>query len=106
MYNGYEHWSTDVRKCTAMRVGNQHGAGCGTCIKVCPWNKPYTPFHRAVGWTMRHSGLARRIAIRGDDLLGYGKPHPEERWWYDLEDINGVVQLPGKHTGAHPWADE
>ena len=94
MYNGYERWSTDIRKCTAMRVGNQHGSGCGTCIKVCPWNKPYTPFHRAIGWAMRHSGIARRLAIRGDDLMGYGKAHPEEQWWYDLEDINGVVQLP------------
>ena len=69
-----------------MRVGNQHGSGCGTCIKACPWNKPYTPFHRAVGWTMRHSGLARSLAIRGDDLMGYGKPHPEEQWWLDLEE--------------------
>src|SRR5208283_4754900 len=49
MFNGYEKWPTDVQKCTRMRVGNQKGASCGTCIKVCPWNKPYAPFHRAVG---------------------------------------------------------
>ena len=104
MYNGYEHWHSDIRKCTTMRVGNQHGSGCGTCIKACPWNKPYTPFHRAVGWTMRHSGLARSLAIRGDDLMGYGKPHPEEQWWFDLEDIDGVVQTPRKHAGKHLWA--
>lgn len=42
MYNGYERWPIDVEKCTRMRVGNQHGSGCGTCIKVCPWNKPNT----------------------------------------------------------------
>ena len=46
MFNGYEKWPTDVEKCTKMRAGNQKGASCGTCIKVCPWNKPYTPFHR------------------------------------------------------------
>ena len=63
MHNGYEKWPIDVEKCTKMRMGNQKGSGCGTCIKVCPWNKPYTPFHRAVGWAMRNSSLARSIAI-------------------------------------------
>ena len=99
MHNGYEHWQTDIRKCTTMRVGNQQGSCCGTCITVCPWNKPYTPFHRAVGWAMRHSGLARSLAIRGDDFMGYGKPHPEEQWWLDLEDVHGVLQLPRRGSG-------
>jgi reductive dehalogenase len=96
MYNGYERWPSDIRKCTTMRVGNQHGSGCGTCIKACPWNKPYAPFHRAVGWAMRHSGLARRAAVWGDDLMGYGKAHPE--------DVDRVMQLPRKEPGKHLWA--
>jgi reductive dehalogenase len=98
MHNGYEKWPTDVEQCTKMRVGNKKGAGCGTCIKVCPWNKPYTPFHRAVGWTMRNSSIARSIAIRGDDLMGYGKPDYSKKWWFDLVDLNGdgVYQIPGK----------
>jgi reductive dehalogenase len=94
MYNGYEHWSTDIEKCTSMRVGNLRGSGCGTCIKVCPANKPYTLFHRAVGWAVRNSSLARSIAVRADDLLGYGKPKPENKWWFDLEDVDGVLQIP------------
>ncbi len=96
IHNGYEKWPIDVRKCTGMRVGNQRGSGCGTCIKVCPWSKPYTPFHRVVGWAMRHSGWARRIAIWGDDLMGYGKPDDKNKWWYDLEDVNsdGVLTMP------------
>ncbi len=89
MYNGYEKWPVDIKRCTGMRVGNQRGSGCGTCIKVCPWSKPYTPFHRAVGWAMRHSGLARSVAIWGDDLMGYGKPDYRNKWWFDLEDVNG-----------------
>lgn len=89
MHNGYEHWPCDVQKCTSMRVGNQKGASCGTCITVCPWNKPYTPFHRAVGWVMRRSSLSRRLAVWGDDLLGYGKPDSSKKWWYDLEDKAG-----------------
>lgn len=94
MYNGYEHWHADIEKCTTMRVGNKKGSGCGTCIKVCPWNKPYTPLHRTVGWAMRHSSIARSLAIRGDDLMGYGKPHPDRQWWLDLEEVDGVIQVP------------
>lgn len=96
MTNGYEKWPLDVQKCTTMRVGNQHGSGCGTCIKVCPWSKPYTPFHRAVNWTMRHVGPARKLGILGDDLLGYGKPDYRNKWWFDLEDEagDGVLSIP------------
>jgi reductive dehalogenase len=92
MYNGYERWPVDVKKCTTMRVGNKQGASCGTCMTVCPWNKPYTPFHRAVGWVMRHSGIARSLAIWADDLMGYGKARYERKWWFDLESVDGVLQ--------------
>jgi reductive dehalogenase len=94
MYNGYEHWPTDVQKCTSMRVGNKKGSGCGTCIKVCPANKPYTLFHRAVGWATRNSSLARSVAVRADDFLGYGKPNPKNKWWFDLEEVEGGLQIP------------
>ena len=79
-----------------MRVGNQRGSGCGTCVKVCPWSKPYTPFHRSVNWTMRHVGPARKLGIWGDELLGYGKPDYRNKWWFDLEDVNsdGVLCIP------------
>ncbi|MGD8985708.1 MAG: reductive dehalogenase [Desulfobacteraceae bacterium] len=94
--NSYEKWPNNVEKCTAMRVGNKHGASCGTCIKVCPWNKPFTPFHRSVMWIMRKFPFARRFAVWGDDLLGYGKPEEEYKWWYDLEDVDGVLRIPPK----------
>jgi 3-chloro-4-hydroxyphenylacetate reductive dehalogenase len=96
MHNGYEKWPVDVKKCTFMRVGNQHGSGCGTCVKVCPWSKPYTPFHRAVNWIMRNVPPARRFGIWGDDLMGYGKPATSQKWWLDLEDVNGdgILTIP------------
>jgi len=94
MQNGYEKWPNDMEKCTQMRVGNQHGAGCGTCIKVCPWSKPYTPFHRTINWTMRHVPIARRFGIWCDDLLGYGKPDQSRKWWLDLEEVDGALKIP------------
>lgn len=100
MHNGYEKWPNEVEKCTGMRVGNQHGSGCGTCIKVCPWNKPFTPFHRMVGWTMRHIPLARRLAVWGDDLMGYGQAKPDKQWWLNLEERDGEFQVPS--SGENP----
>ena len=94
MHNGYEKWPNNVEKCTAMRVGNKYGAGCGTCIKVCPWSKPYTLFHRTVNWTMRNVPFARRFGIWGDDLMGYGKPDPGKKWWLDLEWVDNELRIP------------
>jgi reductive dehalogenase len=96
MHNGYEKWPNDVEKCTAMRVGNKYGAGCGTCIKVCPWSKPYTLFHRTVNWTMRNVPFARRFGIWGDDLMGYGKPDSRKKWWPDLEWVDNELRIPLK----------
>jgi len=92
--HGYEKWPNNMKTCTAMRVGNRYGAGCGVCVKVCPWSKPYTPFHRMVNWAMRNISLARRFAIWGDDLMGYGKPRPERKWWWDVEDLDGTWRMP------------
>lgn len=94
MFNGYERWPLDVEKCTGMRVGNQRGCGCGTCIKVCPWNKPDTSFHRLVNWTVRHVPVIRRMAVWADDILGYGKPEEEWKWWLDLERVDGELKVP------------
>jgi len=99
MFNGYEKWPNDVENCTAQRVGNKEGAGCGVCVAVCPWNKPYTPFHRFVGWTMRNIPEARRFAAWGDEFMGYVKPKLEHKWWFDLEDVDGVLTVP-EHAGC------
>ena len=95
-HNGYEKWPLNVEKCTGMRVGNQQGAGCGLCIKVCPWNKPDTPFHRMINWTMRHIPITHRFAVWADDLFGYGKPKPEWKWWLDLEEVDGSLEIPAE----------
>jgi len=94
MFNGYEKWDNNIEKCTSMRVGNQNGSGCGTCIKVCPWNKPYTPFHRMINRVMRNVPLARNFGAWADDLFGYGKPNDKKKWWLDIEERDGVFQIP------------
>jgi hypothetical protein len=34
-----------------------------------------------------------------DDLLGYGKQQLEDKWWYDLEEMEGIFEVP-KKVGA------
>lgn len=99
MHNGYEKWPIDVEKCTKQRCGNKLGSGCGVCITVCPWNKPYTPFHRFIQWTMRRIPLARNFAVLGDRLMGYDKPNLKNKWWFDLEDVDGKLVIPS-HAGG------
>jgi hypothetical protein len=42
--------------------------------------------------------MARRFAVWGDELPGYDKPKLEDKWWFDLEDVNGVMEVP-KYAG-------
>lgn len=52
-----------------------------------------------IGWLMRKFPPASRFAVWGDDLLGYGKPNQEEKWWIDLEEVDGVLQTPKGSPG-------
>jgi reductive dehalogenase len=58
------------------------GTNCGICIRVCPWNKPSGPIH-AVSKLLAIKGgsQARRILIKLDDLLGYGRQMNPNEWW-------------------------
>jgi reductive dehalogenase len=94
MHNGYEKWPLDVERCSKNRIGNQYGSGCGTCLKVCPWNKPNTKFHSFIGWTMRNFPFARRFAARGDELLRYHKPKKRWKWWFDFEVVDEEFVIP------------
>ncbi len=96
IHNDYETYELDVHGCTRMRVGNPAGASCGRCIKVCPWNKPYQGIHKLVEWTLERAAPAHRFSVWMDDLLGYGRQRVEDKWWYDLEEIEGLFQAPQK----------
>jgi reductive dehalogenase len=96
IYNDYETYELDVEACTRMRVGNPAGASCGRCIRICPWNKPYQGIHKAIEWVLERSSLTHRFSVWMDDLLGYGKQDVRDKWWYDLDEIDGIFQVPAK----------
>jgi reductive dehalogenase len=106
LYNGYECWKLDVESCTKFRIGNQHGSSCGTCIKVCPWNKPPGIAHDAVRWMVRNAPFMDSLIVKMDDVWGYGKPEPDTKWWLDLEYIDGAYRNPEdkKNSSQKPSA--
>ena len=96
MYNGYETWHFDAEQCSKFRSTNPNGSACGRCIKVCPWNKPEGWTHDLVRWMVKHAPFLDRFMVKMDDAWGYGKQDESYKWWFDLEDVDGVLKIPDK----------
>jgi reductive dehalogenase len=94
MHNGYETWKLNEQRCHSFRVMNKQGTYCGRCIKVCPWTKPNTFSRNIVRWAVQRSGIARRIDIQFSKLFKPDKARSEEKWWFDLEDVDGKLRIP------------
>ena len=105
IHNAYEIWPVDVKRCTSMRVGNHLGSGCGNCIKVCPWNKPFTPLHKFVNWNIRNFPFTHKLCIKADDWFGYGKENTKNKWWWDFEDMEGHFEKRSKAKTGKPVKD-
>jgi reductive dehalogenase len=95
LYNGYETWKLDTQRCASFNFTNKKGTMCNRCVKSCPWTKPTTWPHNLVRGMVMHSHLAQLIAIRAAYLLGPGKDHPADKWWFDMEYIDDALQMAG-----------
>jgi reductive dehalogenase len=96
MYNGYETWHFNAEQCAKYRVLNSHGSSCGRCIKVCPWNKPEGWTHDTVRWLVRHAPQLDKFIVKMDNAWGYGRANRRYKWWFDIEDVDGVLKVPGR----------
>ena len=94
MYNGYETWHFEAEQCSKFRTTNPHGSACGRCIKVCPWNKPEGWTHNIVRWMVKHTPMMDRTIAKMDDVWDYGKADRRYKWWFDLEEVDGVLKVP------------
>ena len=96
MYNGYETWKVDAQRCASFCLLNSKGIFCGRCVKVCPWTRPTVWRHNLVRWAAIHSKIARGFAIRADNFLCRGRRNSDEKdkWWFDLEEVDGVLRIP------------
>ena len=84
MYNGYETWKLDTRRCASYNFTNKRGTMCNRCVKSCPWTQPPTKPHNLVRTLVMRSRLAQLVAIRSARLLALGKDQPDEKWWFDI----------------------
>jgi ferredoxin len=91
MYNGYETWKVNEKRCGTFSVTNKRGSICNTCVKVCPWTQPNTVPHNLVRWSVQRSGLARRVAIWASSRSGQAEPVEGEKWWFDVHYQEGVL---------------
>jgi reductive dehalogenase len=92
MYNGYETWKLDTKRCASFNFTNKKGTMCNRCVKSCPWTNPPTWPHNLVRGMVMHSRLAQQIAIRAAYLLGPGKDRPDDKWWFDMEYVDDVIK--------------
>ncbi len=68
---GVIKWMVDARKC--LGFWEKNGNSCSVCIRVCPWNKPRTLFHRIVGYFATNFGFLTPFLVQADRWMGYGK---------------------------------
>jgi len=66
--NGVTMWHVDKDKCSRFRIANLIGNCCNECLKVCPYNKPPTPFHKIGNYMVKNSIVA--CWMFGDQGLG------------------------------------
>jgi reductive dehalogenase len=92
MYNGYETWKLDTKRCASFNFTNKSGTMCNRCVKSCPWTNPPTRPHNLVRAAAIRSRLAQRVAVRAATLLGLDEDHPDEKWWFDMEYVGDVIE--------------
>ena len=71
-------WRWRIDSDTCFRYWNAIGTDCGICMAVCPYSHPDNWVHNLVRWAIRQSGVARRMALKMDDLF-YGRKHVPQR---------------------------
>ncbi|MGB8213917.1 MAG: reductive dehalogenase [Anaerolineales bacterium] len=94
-HNGYMSWPLEMERCTKYRVCNQNGAGCGMCVKSCPWNKPQGWFHDLTRWTIRTIPFMDPWLVKLDTFFGYGRQDREWKWWFDFESGDKETHMAG-----------
>jgi reductive dehalogenase len=78
--SGILRWYVNAEKCFAFWAKNR--SDCANCIRVCPFNKPRGKIHDLSRYLVRkRTPVFNRFLIWVDDILGYDKPFPPERFW-------------------------
>jgi reductive dehalogenase len=98
VFNGYEMWKPDVEKCARWRITNAAGAGCGRCMKTCPYNVEGVLAERPFLWAAMHLPFARKWISELDDKVGNGRINPVKKWWWDHDTAEDGSVVQAKKT--------
>lgn len=77
--HGVLQWQLDHKKCAEFSA--KVGTNCGICIRVCPFNKSKNPIHSVTKWFINNFRFIDPFFIKLDDILGYGKLLPSDKFW-------------------------
>ena len=72
-------WYVDAEKC--LDYWNTVESGCGICFRVCAFNKKPGLLHDMVQWFIRNIPALNPVWAWADDVMGYGKRVPPEKFW-------------------------
>jgi len=73
-------WYSNLEKCYGF--WSKIRMSCATCIRVCPFNKPAGTIHDMTRSMIRmESPILNRLFVWIDDIMGYDKAYPPERFW-------------------------
>jgi reductive dehalogenase len=73
-------WYSNLEKCYA--YWSKIRMSCATCIRVCPFNKPPGTIHDMTRSMIRmERPILNRLFVWIDDIMGYDKAYPPERFW-------------------------
>ncbi len=92
IYNGYETWKIDEKKCAVFDVMNAQGNVCGRCAKVCPWSRKDNSPNVFKDWDGSIESLHKDAKRRAAELKAKGFVEEEEltrKWWFDLVEESG-----------------
>jgi len=82
---GVLKWPVNGEHC--FRFWSKNNTCCGNCIRVCPFNKPDTPFHRTVRWHVKNLPQFDRFYKWMDQICGYGDQIKAEDWWNEEKNV-------------------
>lgn len=75
---GVRKWSVDGEKCFGYWAAQN--SDCAICMRVCPYNKDYSRWWARLGRRLAGTPL-RRLMLRLDVRLGFGKRMKPRTWW-------------------------
>ncbi|MGI6730687.1 MAG: 4Fe-4S dicluster domain-containing protein [Anaerovoracaceae bacterium] len=97
VYNGYEAWKMDERKCSTFNILNTKGCVCGRCTKFCPWGGLNTDPEDFKDWDGTNESLKAMADARAKAWREKNYKSEQEtthKWWFDLEKVDDEYVIP------------